>query len=93
MAEHLPRNEVVGGSNPPRRAATQSRINEVRNSVFWLGAFANIYMACCLACRHTAVRIGADGRATCDWCSIAASEALWRFEGGQLIVRGRPLSF
>ena len=52
----------------------------------WLEVITAIYIACCLACRHTAVRLGRDGAATCDWCSIAKSETVWRFEHGRLVI-------
>lgn len=37
-----------------------------------LRALESIYVACCLSCRHTAVRYNAITRAyECDWCKIS----------------------
>ena len=53
----------------------------------WLDAFTQLYVACCLACRHTAVRWSALHKGmVCDWCAIAKSETVWRFENGRLVI-------
>ena len=48
------------------------------NLGFFADALAQIYIACCLQCRHLAVRIRPDGSAVCDWCLIAIYEARQR---------------
>lgn len=42
----------------------------------WVDALEAVYVASCLSCWHTAVRIGSDGKPICDWCRISRYEAL-----------------
>lgn len=45
----------------------------------WLDALQAVYIASCLACRHTAVRFNAlTGKHECDWCRMTVQETRMR---------------